>query len=232
MALRDQPCLPLNVQDFLNDEKLLECSASATGVYIRLMCMMHKSDPYGKITIKSRDISLFGGTEPLEQFASQLVRHMPYDKKEILNALKELVGEGVLYVDGNYLCQKRMIRDSEISEKRAEAGRRGSSITNKRFAATNNAAKPSPKPKTETKHKYAETVKMTETEYGKLVSEYGEDGAKRLVELLDNYKAASGHTYKSDYRAILNWVVEKYKDELRKKGSSVQSSKNVNDLWK
>lgn len=240
MALRDQPCLPLNVQDFLNDEKLLECSASATGVYIRLMCMMHKSDPYGKIAIKSRDISLFGGIEPLEQFASQLVRHMPYDKKEILNALKELVGEGVLYVDGNYLCQKRMIRDSEISEKRAEAGRRGSSITNKRFAATseatNDAAKQSTKapakPKTEPKHKYAETVKMTETEYGKLVSEYGEDGAKRLVELLDNYKAASGHTYKSDYRAILNWVVEKYQDELRKKGSSVQSSNNVNEIWK
>lgn len=228
--------MPLNVQDFLNDEKLLECSASATGVYIRLMCMMHKSDPYGKIAIKSRDISLFGGIEPLEQFASQLVRHMPYDKKEILNALKELVGEGVLYVDGNYLCQKRMIRDSEISEKRAEAGRRGSSITNKRFAATsdatNDAAKPSAKPKTEPKHKYAETVKMTEAEYGKLVSEYGEDGAKRLVELLDNYKAASGRTYKSDYRAILNWVVEKYKDELRKTGQSVQSSNNVNEIWK
>lgn len=240
MALRDQPCLPLNVQDFLNDEKLLECSASATGIYIRLMCMMHKSDPYGKIAIKSRDISLFGGIEPLEQFASQLVRHMPYDKKEILNALKELVSEGVLYVDGNYLCQKRMIRDSEISEKRAEAGRRGSSITNKRFAATSDAtndaakqsAKPSSKPKTDTKHKYADTVNMTETEYGKLVSEYGEDGAKRLVELLDNYKAASGHTYKSDYRAILNWVVEKYQDELRKKGSSVQSSDNVNEIWK
>lgn len=198
--------------------------------------MMHKSDPYGKIAIKSRDISLFGGIEPLEQFASQLVRHMPYDKKEILNALKELVSEGVLYVDGNYLCQKRMIRDSEISEKRAEAGRRGSSITNKRFAATSDAAKqsakPSSKPKTDTKHKYADTVKMTETEYGKLVSEYGEDGAKRLVELLDNYKAASGHTYKSDYRAILNWVVEKYQDELRKKGSSVQSSNNVNEIWK
>ena len=237
MALRDQPCLPLNVQDFLNDEKLLECSASATGVYIRLMCMMHKSDPYGKIAIKSRDISLFGAYEPLEQFASQLVRHMPYDKKEILNALKELVGEGVLYVDGNYLCQKRMIRDSEISEKRAEAGRRGSSITNKRFAATNDAsnetAKPSAKPKSDVKHKYTDTVKMTDTEYGKLVAEYGEDGAKRLVELLDNYKAASGRTYKSDYRAILNWVVDKYKEELRKSGKESSSGTNkVNDIWK
>lgn len=229
--------MPLNVQDFLNDEKLLECSASATGIYIRLMCMMHKSDPYGKIAIKARDISLFGGIEPLEQFASQLVRHMPYDKKEILNALKELVGEGVLYVDGNYLCQKRMIRDSEISEKRAEAGRRGSSITNKRFAATNDAAnetaKPSAKPKSDVKHKYTDTVKMTDTEYGKLVAEYGEDGANRLVELLDNYKAASGRAYRSDYRAILNWVVDKYKEELRKSGKESSSGTNkVNDIWK
>ena len=240
MALRDQPYLPLYVQDFLNDEKLLECSAAATGVYIRLMCMMHKSENYGKIAIKSRDLSLFGGIEPLEQFASQLVRHMPYDKNEILKALKELVAEGVIYVDGNYLCQKRMIRDSEISEKRAEAGRRGSSITNKIFAATsdasNDAAKPSAKatakPKSEVKHKYTDTVKMTEAEYGKLVAEYGEEGAKRLVELLDNYKAATGRPYKSDYRAILNWVVDKYKDEQRKKGSDNSSSDNVNDIWK
>jgi len=231
--------LPLYVQDFLNDEKLLECSASATGVYIRLMCMMHKSDTYGKIAIKPRDLSLFGGIEPLEQFASQLVRHMPYEKNEILKALKELVGEGVVYVDGNYLCQKRMIRDSEISEKRAEAGRRGSSITNKRFDAANDAAndaaKPSSKatakPKSDVKHKYAETVKLTEAEYSKLVAEYGEAGAKRLVELLDNYKAATGRPYKSDYRAILNWVVDKYKEELRKSGQD-SSSNSVNDLWK
>ena len=231
MALRDQPYLPLNVQDFLNDEKLLECSASSTGVYIRLMCMMHKSPTYGKIAIKPRDLSLFGGIDPLEQFASQLVRHMPYEKNEILKALKELVAEEVLYVDGNYLCQKRMIRDAEISEKRAEAGRRGSSITNKRFAAPNTAAKPSSKNKPEPKHRYAETVKMTETEYGKLVADYGEDGAKRLVEILDNYKAASGHSYKSDYRAILNWVVKRYQDEQRNSGRE-SSTSSVNELWK
>ena len=55
MALRDQPYLPLYVQDFLTDEKLIECSASATGVYIRVMCIMHKSDPYGMILLKQKD---------------------------------------------------------------------------------------------------------------------------------------------------------------------------------
>lgn len=236
MALRDQPSLKLNVKDFLNDERLLECSASATGVYIRLMCMMHMSEVYGKIALKPRDLSLFGGNDPLELFASQLVRHMPYDRKEILNALKELVAEGVIYVDGNYLCQKRMIRDAEISEKRAEAGRRGSSTTNKKFAAANETAKPSAKnpakPKSDVKHKYTDTVKMTDEEYAKLVSEYGEDGARRLVELLDNYKAATGRAYKSDYRAILNWVVDKYNEELRKGGKDSPGTNKVNDIWK
>ena len=72
---------------------------------------------------------------------------------------------------------------------------------------------------------------MTETEYGKLVTDYGEDGAKRLVEILDNYKAASGHTYKSDYRAILNWVVKRYQDEQRNSGRE-SSTSSVNELWK
>jgi hypothetical protein len=54
---------------------------------------------------------------------------------------------------------------------------------------------------------------MTEVEYGKLVAEYGDDGTKRLIEILDNYKGASGKTYKSDYRAILNWVVTRFREE-------------------
>jgi len=49
MALRDQPYLPLYVQDFLTDEKLMECSAETTGVYIRLLCILHKQKEYGQM---------------------------------------------------------------------------------------------------------------------------------------------------------------------------------------
>ena len=48
MALRDQPYIPLYVQDFMTDEKLNECSAATTEVYIRLMCVMHKSEKIGR----------------------------------------------------------------------------------------------------------------------------------------------------------------------------------------
>lgn len=75
-------------------------------------------------------------------------------------------------------------------------------------------AKPK-KPKPE-KKKYAEFVSMTEAEYGKLVEGYGEDGAKRMIEILDNYKGASARKYASDYRAILNWVVKRYQEEQEK----------------
>ncbi len=67
--------------------------------------------------------------------------------------------------------------------------------------------------KNEKKVPYAEFVKMTETEYQKLVQQYGETAAKRMVEILDNYKGAKGKTYKNDYRAILNWVVKRYEEE-------------------
>ena len=133
MALRDQPYLPLYVQDFLTDEKLAECSASANGVYIRIMCLMHKSEEYGKITLKEKDICRGKYDGKLEIFAAKFTRHLPYEFATIKAGLEELLDEGVLQIDGNSLCQKRMIRDAEISEKRAVSGRRGANSTNNRY---------------------------------------------------------------------------------------------------
>lgn len=65
---------------------------------------------------------------------------------------------------------------------------------------------------------FAEFVKLTQEEYDKLVSEHGEERAKRIIEILDNYKGSKGKTYKSDYRAILNWVVKRLEEEEAKGG--------------
>lgn len=130
--------MPLYVQDFLTDEKLAECSASANGVYIRLMCLLHKSEEYGKISLKDKDIcrgKLSGKTSgkysgKASLFACKLARHLPYSTEEIEEGLEELLDEGVLSLDGNTLYQKRMVRDAEISEKRSISGRRGAYATN------------------------------------------------------------------------------------------------------
>src|SRR5690606_27825529 len=66
------------------------------------------------------------------------------------------------------------------------------------------------------KKKYAEFVSLSESEYKKLVEEHGEEFTQRCIVTLDNYKGAKGTKYKSDYRAILNWVVNRVKEDERK----------------
>ncbi|GIO42514.1 hypothetical protein J41TS4_22720 [Paenibacillus apis] len=63
---------------------------------------------------------------------------------------------------------------------------------------------------------YAEFVSLTQDEYNKLISAHGEDTTKRMIEILNNYKGSSGKKYKSDYMAILNWVVKRVEEEVRR----------------
>lgn len=65
---------------------------------------------------------------------------------------------------------------------------------------------------------YGEYVSMAAEEYDKLVSQYGSVGAKQMVDMLDNYKGASGKQYDSDYRAILSWVVARWRQEQKGTG--------------
>lgn len=67
------------------------------------------------------------------------------------------------------------------------------------------------------KNKYAEFVSLTSEEYMKLTNEHGEDSVRNMIGVLDNYKGSSGKRYKSDYRAILSWVVEKVTTENKTK---------------
>lgn len=126
MALRNQPYIPLYVQDFLTDEKLNECSAQSVGVYIKIMCIMHKSDEYGTILLKQKDKQTLS---TVENFALKLIKHLPFDLTVIKNAISELVAEGVLTIDGEKLFQKRMVKDNSISEKRSLAGSEGGKRT-------------------------------------------------------------------------------------------------------
>lgn len=62
----------------------------------------------------------------------------------------------------------------------------------------------------EIKRRYAPEVLLTDGEYAHLCERFGEQGARWMIQKLDDYKAARGMTYKSDYRAILNWVVKEF----------------------
>ena len=70
------------------------------------------------------------------------------------------------------------------------------------------------------KHKHGDDVFLSDKEFTMLVDKTDFEIAKKCIEKLDNYKGATGKKYKSDYKAILNWVI----DEV-KKGSNNGSNK-------
>ena len=132
MAKRNLPYLKLYVQDFLSDEKLNECSAEATGVYIRLMCIMHKNEEYGIVRLKSKDKH---SGRPVADLARKLARQMPYDAKTIERGLDELLEEGVLNLDGDVLYQKRMVHDGKVSAVRSAVSRQRWNKDSRDFAS-------------------------------------------------------------------------------------------------
>lgn len=67
--------------------------------------------------------------------------------------------------------------------------------------------------RTEEKREYAEGVTLTPTQNAQLVEKYGPELTKAAYEKLSSSKLAKGYKYKSDYHAILNWVM----DEVSKK---------------
>lgn len=135
MALRDQPYIPLYVMDFNNDEKLRMCSAAATGVYIRLMCILHKSKDYGKLHLQKEFVYTNVDTKAIQTpiqnesdkenlysaFAENLAKQMPYKPEIIKIGLLELDYYGVILLEGNTLYQPRMVRDAELSETRRKS---------------------------------------------------------------------------------------------------------------
>lgn len=135
MALRDQPYIPLYVKDFTSDEKLRMCSPSAVGVYIFLMCILHREREYGKLQLRQSFVYTKGNTNAIQnpiqktqskenlylQFAENLAKQMPFKADAILLALLELDYYGVIRLEGDTLCQPRMVRDGAISETRRKS---------------------------------------------------------------------------------------------------------------
>jgi hypothetical protein len=140
MALRDQPYIPLYIQDIMTDEKLNECCAATHGIYIKgIMCLMHKSETYGMILLREKDKQT---DSQIKNFALKFDKHLPYTVDEIEAALTELLEEGVLNIDESTgaLFQKRMVKDNEISQKRVVSGKKGADKTRENFAKAKHEA--------------------------------------------------------------------------------------------
>ena len=88
---------------------------------------MHKSEEYGTILLKQ---NFKQSSKQIENFASQIGIFLPFDSNTIIRSLTQLLDENVLKITGDYLIQKRMVSDAELSETRAESGKKGGNKTN------------------------------------------------------------------------------------------------------
>lgn len=70
------------------------------------------------------------------------------------------------------------------------------------------------------KNIYTDYVSMTQSEYDKLVEQFGEEYTKMCIDELTNYKGANNKKYQSDYRAILSWVTSRVDEKMSRQNQS------------
>ncbi len=80
----------------------------------------------------------------------------------------------------------------------------------------------------EEKVEYGEFVHMTAEEKEKLEQEFGFKETAIAITILDNYKGSTGRTYKSDYRAIRSWAMDRAKETIEKNGGKTDAGAGKN----
>lgn len=166
----------------------------------------------GKITVK-----------PMSKFS--VITLIDYDPEDENNSQNNTQITHKQQADNRQITDKQQpdnnpsLLKTNSKEQIAENTRANEPPENPKTDSQSPVVKKSNKPE---KRKFAEFVSMTNDEYSSLVTELGEQGAKRCIEILDNYKGQSGKPYKSDYRAIRNWVITRYEEEQAKRKPQAQ----------
>ncbi len=224
--------------EIMDDPKLSGFTGDQFRVLIYLMCLARESDEPGLIKMTLTEIA-WRVRRPIEEVEST-IKLCQQGSKPII----QLVDDGMVlvkFLDRQYdkpsdapqatreRKQKQRDKDkshADVTPSHAIEESRGDKDQDKDKDQKKNKP-PTPLP---VKTKHAEFVSLTNDEYTSLVARLGsEDRVKRCIEILDNYKGAKGKTYKSDYRAILNWVIERLEEEEQKKGGQARANHGSGD---
>lgn len=95
--------------DWMGDPKLSRCSLAAQGLWLRLLCVAHESEPYGQVQGDLEELALVVGR--------------PIDEVGLL--LDELTRRGVCTRTDDAVISRRMVRDRAHSVKGREDKLRG-----------------------------------------------------------------------------------------------------------
>lgn len=85
--------------------------------------------------------------------------------------------------------------------------------------------------KRDNKKNYADAVTLTEEQFEKLLSEHSKPFVDKCIEVLNNYKLSSGKKYKSDYHAIINWVVGRVSKDYPQLAAKPAKNASYEDLF-
>jgi hypothetical protein len=109
-----RPSFQFYPSDWLRDTALRSCSTGARGLWIDMICFMHEGSPYGYLKVADKVI-----------LPSNLARMVGETLEVVDGWLHELEEAGVYDVDNGAIYSRRMIRDEELRQKRAEGGKLG-----------------------------------------------------------------------------------------------------------
>lgn len=196
---RKLPYLPFYPNDWLSDTNLSMCSRAARSVWIDMICRMWMADKRGYLVHEGKALT-------------EVQLKKLFGEQDVMSLIQELLDNGVVSKTGDgVLYSRKIVRMEDKRVKMTEIGRLGGNPS--LIKHSGEAERRPSRERKPSKKKLAEFVSLTEEERAKLVAEHGEEGTKRIIEILNNYKGSSGKKYKSDYMAILNWVVKRFKEE-------------------
>jgi len=109
-----RPSFQFYPSDWLRDTALRSCSTGARGLWIDMICFMHEGSPYGHLKVANKVI-----------LPSNLARMVGETLDIVEGWLHELQEAGVYDTDNGAIYSRRMIRDEELRQKRAEGGKLG-----------------------------------------------------------------------------------------------------------
>lgn len=111
--------------DWFKDLALQTCSLPARGLWHEMNCLMHQGEPYGHLTMPNG--------KPMQ--AAQLANLCKISSSTCTKLLQELEENGVLSkADSGAIFSRRMVRDEQAREARAEIGR-ANGVLGKDFGA-------------------------------------------------------------------------------------------------
>lgn len=213
--------------DFLSGTMLM--TDEEVGQYIRLLCLQHQKGHLKEKDIlnicKTHNEEIFSkfkideeGNYYNERLETEINKRKAYSESRRNNRKKK--EEKTTYEeDMKNICNsyEKHMENENIN------------INKNINIIKNNSKRDSKGKKEEEKIHFADFVTMTNAEYEKLVSTYGKEFVDQCINILDNYKGSKGKEYKSDYRAILSWVVDENKKRAESKQQKQLKTRSYNN---